>query len=112
MPYKDPAKQLAAKATHYQEHKDIYRNRLRARRLDLAQWIAGIKRTLKCSSCPEDNPVCLDFHHRDRASKFMGVSVMVKAGYSKPRILAEIAKCDVVCSNCHRKLHAKATKAA
>ena len=44
-------------------------------------------------------PVCMDFDHV-RGDKVRGVSQM---RYITPiRIVAEVAKCDVVCANCHR----------
>jgi hypothetical protein len=59
----------------------------------------------KCLKCGENHPGCLDFHHRDPSDKHMEVTKMVKAKCSKAKILKEIAKCDVLCANCHRKLH-------
>jgi len=35
----------------------------------------------------------------------MIVSYMVRQKLSRQRILDEIAKCDILCANCHRKLH-------
>jgi hypothetical protein len=57
-----------------------------------------------CKKCGETHPACLEFHHRDPAGKEMNISVMAYR-LSKPKMLAEIEKCDVLCSNCHRKLH-------
>jgi hypothetical protein len=43
----------------------------------------------------------MDFDHREPESKSQRVMAMVgRAGIG--RILAEVAKCDVVCANCHR----------
>jgi hypothetical protein len=43
----------------------------------------------------------MDFDHRDQRAKTSGVTRMVgRAGVA--RILAEAAKCDIVCANCHR----------
>jgi len=43
----------------------------------------------------------MDFDHRDGTTKVQGVTRMVsRAGTD--RILAEAAKCDIVCANCHR----------
>ena len=74
---------------------------------ELRQWFAEYKKTLKCSKCDESDPVCLDFHHRDSTTKDCEVSKMVASQRSKDSILAEVQKCDVLCSNCHRKYHAK-----
>lgn len=62
------------------------------------------KATLQCLICPENDPSCLDFHHKDPNEKDFQVSQI--ADVSKERFLAEIAKCAVLCANCHRKLHA------
>lgn len=43
----------------------------------------------------------MDFDHRE--SKIRDVSRMVSLGLGEATVLAEIAKCDVVCSNCHRE---------
>jgi hypothetical protein len=46
-------------------------------------------------------PYVMDFDHRDRSEKAFevgrGLYVSIK------RLLIEIAKCDVVCANCHRE---------
>jgi hypothetical protein len=47
-------------------------------------------------------PSCaMQFDHRDPTSKRQAVTRMIgRAG--TPRILDEVAKCDIVCVNCHR----------
>ena len=95
----------------YQKNKDSERKRLRTsnkkRELEYRTWFRELKSTLKCEECPEDNVATLDFHHRDPSQKEMAVSDLVKRQWSKKRILEEIDKCSVLCSNCHRKLHWK-----
>lgn len=47
-------------------------------------------------------PTCvMDFHHRDPAEKIAAVTnLLLNAGRQK--VIEEIAKCDLICSNCHR----------
>jgi hypothetical protein len=46
-------------------------------------------------------PAAMDFDHREPATKRYAVTRMIgRAGTS--RILEEVAKCDIVCANCHR----------
>jgi hypothetical protein len=63
------------------------------------------KSTLKCSVCGEDETVCLDFHHRDPNEKEFTIG-MVRKNMSFENVKKEIDKCDVLCANCHRKVHA------
>jgi len=74
-------------------------------------WFRNYKRTLKCTHCPENHYACLEFHHRDGADKDGTVSKMVHDNARTADILAEIAKCTVLCSNCHKKLHAELNEA-
>jgi hypothetical protein len=59
--------------------------------------------------CPynETDPQVLEFHHRDKSKKDMDVTHMLSGGYSIKRIEAELAKCDVLCANCHRRVTMK-----
>ena len=57
-----------------------------------------------CVKCGEKDPACLDFHHRDGKINKEGHIGEIRR-FSIRRILAEIAKCDVLCANCHRKHH-------
>lgn len=50
--------------------------------------------------------VCMDFDHRDPSTKKHNVSRMTVRG-SERLLLDEIAKCDLVCANCHRVRSAK-----
>lgn len=53
-----------------------------------------------CADCGRTfPPVCMDFDHTER-NKVRGVGSMKNE--SPAKLLAEIAKCELVCSNCHR----------
>jgi len=65
--------------------------------------VQGVKTGRACADCGEVfPPYVLDFDHRDPSTKLAKVSALVFSG-SKELLLAEIEKCDLVCSNCHRK---------
>src|SRR5262245_17426976 len=70
----------------------------------LRQFLNTIKAREGCKYCPERHPACLDFHHRPGEVKILTVSQLCGRG-SWALIQAEIDKCDIVCSNCHRKRH-------
>ncbi len=69
------------------------------------EWFTELKKTLSCEHCGEDHPAVLQFHHTDPSKKELGVSDMINQGSSRRRVQNEIAKCDVLCANCHFKLH-------
>jgi hypothetical protein len=48
-------------------------------------------------------PECMDFDHRDPATKIESVSSLRNRHHNQlPRLLEVIALCDLVCSCCHR----------
>lgn len=68
-----------------------------------ATLVRQIKAERGCIFCRERDPICLDFHHRDRKAKKKVISQLKSA--ATKQLMEEIAKCEVICSNCHRKLH-------
>ena len=55
-----------------------------------------------CSDCGNGfPPYCMDFDHVSGEKKHI-VSHMVAKGYSRQKVLDEIAKCALVCAVCHR----------
>ena len=91
---------------YYQRNKASEKRRMRERMRELRTWLNDYKTTLQCSKCTENHPACIDFHHRDPNEKEVNISQIVKKkGWCKDRIMEEIKKCDVLCANCHRKLH-------
>lgn len=56
--------------------------------------------THPCLKCGEINVNILDFDHRNPEEKELSVSDMLTKNINK--IMDEIAKCDVLCGNCHR----------
>jgi hypothetical protein len=96
--------QSAYHRAHYIKNKDKYIQNSKDRKGRLLAWIRSNR--AKCKECGEDHPAVLDFHHRDASKKNMNIMTAVaRTGLSKEKIKAEIEKCDVLCSNCHRKLH-------
>lgn len=75
----------------------------RRRRLNQKQrWLATLAQ-LKAAPCTDCggrfHPVAMDFDHRDPIEKLFVIS---KGPKKLELVLAEIAKCDLVCANCHR----------
>lgn len=70
----------------------------------IAQWLSEMGKKLECSICLEDHVACMDFHHRNPEEKEFNIA-HGNIYYSKEKVLKELAKCDILCSNCHRKLH-------
>jgi len=95
---------LTAQQRWYYKNRDHRIETKEQRRQELKRWFYELKRDeCECRQCGESRPSALDFHHRDKKTK--DVSAMVNDGYGKDRIRAEIKRCVVLCSNCHRKEH-------
>ena len=55
-----------------------------------------------CMDCGQSfPPVCMDFDHRNPADKSFTIADQYRQ-VPLSALLEEIAKCDVVCANCHR----------
>lgn len=90
---------------HYVTNKATIHTRVAIRKRSIKKRLDEYKSTLACVKCGEDTPVCLDFHHVDDNKEF-GISKSANEGISWNKIITEIDKCVVLCSNCHRKVHA------
>lgn len=88
-------------------YKQKYKNKIKETNRSLVQQI---KESKPCSVCGETRFYCLDFHHRNSDTKKDTVCNLIRHGYSTEIILEEIQKCDIICSNCHRKEHTNTYK--
>ena len=105
MPFKDLERRKAYRRSWYKLNKNSEKEHVQRRKKGLKKWLENYKSKLRCSKCNENHPSTIDFHHKRESEKEMSISKMVSEGYSKERIKKEIEKCQILCSNCHRKLH-------
>lgn len=63
--------------------------------------LSFIKELVGCEMCRISNATVLDYDHIQPSLKFENVSRMV-GRYATLTILREVAKCRVLCANCHR----------
>lgn len=95
------AKQLNAQRRHYERNKAKYIAGARAKQQLLKQYVRDAK-TGPCADCGVAYPpVVMDFDHRPGTVKTFDVAQLFKYG-SLSKVQNEIAKCDLVCANCHR----------
>lgn len=94
---------------YYQRNKEREKARItktnKIRKALIREWLDDFKSKRKCLRCDENHIGCLEFHHRDPSTKEIDISFAVRAGWSIEKISQEIEKCDILCANCHRKLH-------
>ena len=114
MPWKDKSKYKSEAYREYmRDYQRSWHQRNRARRIAkvyerkerIWEFYNQLKATLECARCGENHPATLQFHHRDPQKKDFNLSEAVNDGYSIERIKKEVAKCTVLCANCHAKEH-------
>lgn len=107
MPQKSPeamarkrVRMRAYQKVHYRKNKKYYAAKREVSRRRLAAWFQEQKRK-PCTDCGEVfNPWQMDFDHL--GEKTFDLAYM-KTRVSRKRLLEEIAKCELVCANCHRQ---------
>ena len=79
-------------------------------RSKVLDFLRRYKKRSGCRLCGENSsPDVLDFHHIDPNTKTMSVTNMVRSS-GILSMIDEIEKCVVLCSNCHRKMHAESAR--
>jgi hypothetical protein len=101
--YRNHADARENRRRYYRLHAEQEKEAVKLRRKATFEWLATFK--FKCGKCPECRLGALDFHHRDRSQKVIAIGAAVSNGWSREKIAAEIKKCDIICSNCHRVGH-------
>lgn len=96
------------KREHYlanrQRYVDQAQVRKRALRLERTTYLIEFFKSHPCADCGENDPVVLEFDHLADKAFNIGAALPYRNWQS---ILDEIAKCDVVCANCHRRRTAR-----
>ncbi len=82
------------------EYRQQADDRGKKRSAELKKWVQSLKAS-PCLDCGGSFPTeCMDFDHVREKKRF---NLSARGRYfSKAAIAEEIAKCDLVCANCHR----------
>ncbi len=73
---------------------------------DRQEYVANYLKQHPCVDCEETDIIVLEFDHV-RGEKLDNVSTMCSKSVSMKKLQEEIAKCEVVCANCHKRRTAK-----
>jgi transcription elongation factor Elf1 len=90
------------KRLYYQNKRNKLRNKFR---IEIKDYVIKYKENNPCVICGESDLRCLQFHHKDAYTKRKTISELIRHGSSLNRLKEEINLCDVLCANCHLKIH-------
>lgn len=96
--------QRVYRKTHYEKNKKKYIDKARVYTRSIVDWFTEFKSSLSCENCGENRAWVLDFHHVNPDEKEIEIGHLSRLA-SKKKLLSEMKKCKVLCSNCHRDLH-------
>jgi hypothetical protein len=92
------------KREHYAAHRERYlANALRRKQTLVAEraaYLVAFFREHPCVDCGQHDPLVLEFDHL--GEKSFGIAKGLR-DHNWRTVLDEIAKCEVVCANCHRR---------
>jgi hypothetical protein len=106
---KDNKEKIRAQGKQWHaNNKEGIDNKRYTRNLEIFKYKGG-----ECAHCKLREPDHLeiyDYHHIDPSTKLYTVSNMMNGPMD--RLIAEVDKCLLLCSNCHRKEHVRLNKEA
>ncbi len=102
MPYKDKDKQREAQRIWASNNKSTCNKHRIAHKRKNIEMVRDIKELSPCMDCGQFFPYpAMQFDHRVGEIKLGNVATMVSQNQARRKIIDEIAKCDLVCANCH-----------
>lgn len=88
-------------ADNKEKHKKITIERKnRVLKLVKGKYLEYLKQN-PCKDCGESDPLVLEPDHL--SDKEYNISRMINLGFTWEKVLIELAKCEIVCLNCHRR---------
>ena len=88
------------KNKHHQSY-TTQKSRGLARKIQIVRSMGG-----KCSRCGYNtNLAAFNFHHQDASRKQFKLDMRSLSNRTWELVMAELAKCSLVCANCHAELH-------
>ncbi len=82
------------------------KNAIQTKRIQrLRLWIENYKKARCCERCGYADYRALMFHHLDKDAKLFAVAQATSYGRSLASVQREIAKCALLCANCHAIEH-------
>lgn len=102
MPPRGSPSQRLFNVSYYWRNRTAEIERVVSRQRATLEWLRDLRR-VPCLECGGTFPPhVMDFDHRDPRSKSFSVAAGRALLKSRAVLAAEIAKCDIVCGNCHR----------
>ena len=88
-------------AAHYQKNKAHRQAQNKRRQVAFRTWYTELKAGKACADCGlVFHPAAMHWDHLPGRKKTAPLGWLVRLG-SRQRVLEEIAKCELVCANCH-----------
>jgi len=103
-PYCKACAKIKYAKTHYEDNKDLYKERSKQNFSKHKSKFIEYKSTLSCSMCNETRYWCIDFHHVNPQEKTASICKILRDNSSK-KLERELKKCIPLCRNCHADLH-------
>ena len=93
---------------YYPNCRSCHNNKAKLRQKNVKKQAVEYKGN-KCQICFYDKCInALEFHHKDPKEKEFTIAELKNSSFNK--LKNELDKCLLVCSNCHREIHAGITK--
>jgi hypothetical protein len=91
-------------AAWYKANKAKRKAKVRADRASHIAWLDSLKEGRPCADCGRVYPpYVMEWDHLPGTEKKLVLADTRRAAHARQRILDEIAKCELVCANCHRE---------
>ncbi len=99
------AKTIGSKVYRRQKCRYCYRKTKNVLKEKRRSFIDMKKVESGCRDCGIRDVRVLEFHHIEGNTKDFAIADYYYHQYGEERLLIEMAKCEILCANCHRILH-------